>query len=46
MTEDQNYVGNEGATKPTGVHLRKLEQGCMEEQRDVEENHLAQPPHA
>ena len=44
MTEDQNYVGNEGATKPTGVHLRKLEQGYMKEQRGVEENHLAQQP--
>ena len=25
--EDQNYEENEGATKPTEVHLRKLEQG-------------------
>ena len=23
-TKDQNYVGNEGATKPIKVHLRKL----------------------
>ena len=40
MTEDQNYVENEGETKPTG-HLRKLEQGYMKEQREEEENHLA-----
>ena len=39
--EDQNYVGNEEATKPTGVHLRKLEQGYMNKQRELEENHLA-----
>ena len=39
--EDQNYVGNKGATKPTGVHLRKLEQGYMNKQRELEENHLA-----
>ena len=36
--EDQNYVVNEG------VHLRKLDQGYMKEQREVEENHLAQQP--
>ena len=39
--EDQNYDENEGATEPTGVHLRKLEQGYMKEQREIEENHLA-----
>ena len=37
--EDQNYVENEEAIKPTGVHLRKLEQGYMTE---VIKNHLAQ----
>ena len=42
--EDQNYVGNEGSTKPPGVCLRKLKQGYMKEQREVEENHLAQHP--
>ena len=42
--ENQNYVGNEGATKPTEVQLRKLEQGYMKKQREVEENHLAQQP--
>ena len=42
--EDQNCKGNEGITKPTGVHLRKLEQSYMREQRYLEENHLAQPP--
>ena len=31
--EDQNYVGNEEATKPKGVHQRKLEQRYMKEQR-------------
>ena len=40
--EDKNFVINEGTTKPTGVHLRKREQGYMKEQRDVEKNHLAQ----
>ena len=40
--KDQNYIGNKRATKLTGVHLRKLEQGYMKEQREVEEN-LAQP---
>ena len=38
--EGQNYVGNKGATKLTGAHLRKMEQGYMKEQRKVEENHL------
>ena len=36
--EDQNYVGNEGAIKPTGVHLRKLEQVYMKEQMEHVEN--------
>ena len=37
--ENQIYVENNGATKPTGVNLRKMEQGYMKEQREVEENH-------
>ena len=41
--EDHNYEENEGATKLTGLYLRKLEQRCMKEQREMEENHLAQP---
>ena len=40
--EDQNYEENKRATKPTRVHLRKLEQGYIKEQKEVEENHLAQ----
>ena len=43
--EDQSYEENKGAIKPTGVHLRKLEQGYMKEQREIEENHQAQHPH-
>ena len=39
--EDQNYVGNERTTKPTGIHLRKLEQSYMKKQREVEEKHQA-----
>ena len=39
---DQNYKENERATKPTGVHLKKLGQGYMNEQKGVEEDHLAQ----
>ena len=31
--ENRNYVRNEEATTPTGVHLRKLKQGYMREQR-------------
>ena len=38
--EDQNYEENESVTKPTGLHLRKLESRYMEEQREIEENHL------
>ena len=40
--ENQKYVGNECTTKPTRVRLRKLEQGYMKEQKEVEENHQAQ----
>ena len=32
--EDQNYGRNEGSTKPIGVHLRKLEQEYINEQRE------------
>ena len=42
--EDQNYEENEGAIKSKEVHLRKLEQEYMKEQREVEENHAAQQP--
>ena len=38
--EDQNYEENEGAIKSKEVHLRKLEQEYMKEQREVEENYL------
>ena len=31
--KNQNYKKNEGATKPKGIHLRKLEQEYMKEQR-------------
>ena len=40
--EDQNYEENKGTTKPTGLHLIKLEQCYMGEHREVEKNHLAQ----
>ena len=33
-TEDQNYEENENAIKPTEAHLRKLEQGYMNEQTE------------
>ena len=36
--ENQNFVGNEGSTKPTGAGLRNLEQGYMKEQKEVEKN--------
>ena len=42
--EGKNYEENKEAIKPTEVHLRKQEQGYMKEQREVEENHLAQQP--
>ena len=44
--EDQNYKENKEATKPTGVHIRKLEQSYMKKKRKVEENHLAQQLHS
>ena len=40
--EDQNYKENEGAAKPTGIHLRKLKKGYVKEQKNVEKNHLVQ----
>ena len=40
--EGLNYEENKGATRPTEVHLRKLEQRYIKEQRAVKENHLAQ----
>ena len=33
--ENQNYEENERATRSTEVHLRKLEQRYLEEQRDI-----------
>ena len=42
MKERQIYEENKEATRPTGVHLRKLEQEYMKEQTEVKENHLAQ----
>ena len=42
--EYQNYEEKDGTTKPIGVLLTKLEQECMKEQRELEENHLAQQP--
>ena len=35
--EDQNYEKIKGATKPTGVHLIKLEQGYIKKQRGERE---------
>ena len=40
--EDKNYEENEGASKPTGVHQRKLEQRYMKKKRGIEDNHLTQ----
>ena len=40
--EDKNYVGNEGATKPKGVYLSKIEQRYIKERREVENNRPAQ----
>ena len=37
--KDQNYKENEGATRPTAVNLRKLEQRYKKEQREEEKNH-------
>ena len=30
---DQNYVGNKGATKPTGIYIAKLKQGYMKSRK-------------
>ena len=42
--KDQKYEENKAVTKPTEIHMRKLEQGYFKEQKDVEENHLTQQP--
>ena len=42
--EDEYYEINEGATKPSGVRMRKLKQGYLKELRKVEVDHLAQQP--
>ena len=44
MQENQNYEENEGLTRLTEVHLKKLKQIYMKEQREIEENYLAQQP--
>ena len=35
--DDQNYENKVGATKPMGVHLRRLKWRHMEEQKEIEE---------
>ena len=42
--DDQNYEEDKGATKLTGVHLRKLEQEYIKEQRKLNMNHLTKQP--
>ena len=40
----KNYEEKEGATRPTGVHLGKLEYRYIDKQREIEEKHLTQQP--
>ena len=35
---------NKEAARPTGLHSQKLDQKYMKQQREIEENHLAQQP--
>ena len=37
LRENQNYEENERSIKPTGVHMRRLEQRYMREQMEIEE---------
>ena len=40
--EDQNFEENKGETRQTGVQLREMQQRYMKENREIEEDHLAQ----
>ena len=44
LRENQNYEENERSIKPTGVHMRRLEQRYMREQMEIEEMNQTQPP--